>query len=261
MKTYPSNLVLLVILGLQSLIAAHAFEGHRLLLQKRAVPHFGETTSISYEDIEGGGFRPNEDLRITSGHALTRATYSKQALYNGVPMYLATAKGYKLHELQRGYTDFGTIHIVAPPGGDKPHLTITRNPDGTFSTKKASEEVQGRIESFLAAKRNFGDTAAIVAYGHTLDPVPRAKGGSWFKAVWSKGKPPSPPEWNGVEASSSRARTEGLQAARDLLNSHRSLAFTSSSNGDAKLIVRLLEDGTQTVERFVGTAPVFSPHA
>ncbi|CDW98972.1 hypothetical protein [Sporisorium scitamineum] len=168
-----------------------------------------------------------------------------------MPMYLGGRNGYDLQKLQRAYTDFDKIHVVAPYQSGQSHLTIIKKQEGPRALE-ASEKVSARANNVLAVRKTFGHTAAVAAYGQKLESAPRRRGFPGTRRY-------SLPNWDKAEEAIPLPEETGLQAARDQLNSQRYVAF-SSSNNSAKLGIRLLEDGTQEVKWFVNSAPVFVPH-
>lgn len=250
MKAFPSILVSLVTVFIRALLAASALSTPDTVLQKRVGPFldFGHKP-ISYQALTDGHFSPDVNLRPSMQGPLLLDWQVEQPFHEGIPMYPPDHDDiYDLRKLQRGYTDYGTIHIIAPYNSDKRHLTITKNSQGVPLASTASDDVAKRATEFFAAKETFGETAAIAAYGHKLDPVARETRLSLFKSWFKKKKPPH--DWNGVQVSTSASSKTPLEAARDALNEHRSLKFRALKGG-AEMVVRLLEDGSQKAERIV----------
>ena len=70
-----------------------------------------EAPKISYQALREGSFRPELSLRPIHETHYRRQVYATRLFYKGAPIYYPDPEDFDLSELQRGYADFGAIHV------------------------------------------------------------------------------------------------------------------------------------------------------
>lgn len=204
---------------------------------------------ISYEDLQQGKFVSADYIRPIHETTLRRSIYRKYIFHRGVPIHYPGPNGFDHRELQRGFADFGKIHVVGRLKHGDRTLTIHRDPEGRPTVHEASEEVHEYAREAHGARLTFGDTAAAVAYGYDLDRAP-------YVTKVGFNVEPATPKWTDVQEAPPLKSNIGRREARELLNEQRFIRF-SASDGRSILDVRLLPDGTKEREWLVNMRPIF----
>lgn len=238
--------VVLALLGLATLFAAIAEASG-----SSSARHFDDSAfdrpfgRLSYRELRAGGFTADRTLNRAHDDVLKTQLHAYRPFFNDVPIILPGTEGYKLQSIQRAYTDYNTVHLSGRHDRGEASLTIRRGISGKPVTSIADPEVHEYIRDVLAARKTFGDTAAIVAYGHKLG---RAISGSSRR----------PPDWDQVWESHPVLDDITVEDARGLLEDRCHLVFNAADDR-AALGVRLLQDGSLEQRWFNGFKPVFHP--
>lgn len=205
----------------------------------------------TYENIRGGRFQSASELQPIHETPLRRLIYGKHFFHEGIPIYYSGPEGFIRRDLQRGYADFGKIHVAGRIGAGQRTLTIEKGPTGNPVTREADDAVHEYAREAHAARQTFGDTAAFVAYGHNLDRAPH-------KFRLGMNAEPTPPTWEHVEKEAPVSDDIQVSDAREILNNRRFIRFRASDDRSI-LDVRLLADGRKERNWLVSMRPIFHP--
>ncbi|SPC64743.1 uncharacterized protein UHOD_07107 [Ustilago sp. UG-2017b] len=198
--------------------------------------------TISYQDLEAGNFRPDLALRRIASQR-RNSFYRNRPFHEGVPIFFSGPKGYWLQRLQRAYADYSKVHLSGRHDLGEDSLTIYKNQLGHSEVVKASPEVHEYSREAIAARKTFGETAAVVAYGHML----RATEGRVNRGT---------PGWEKVWDSPAAQNAITIEEARALLENNRHLNFMTA-DGHAVLGIRLHPDGALEQKWLSSLEPVF----
>ncbi|KAJ1036569.1 hypothetical protein NDA13_000100 [Ustilago tritici] len=211
----------------------------------RVLSYDSPSKTISYQELKPGEFRPDPALRgVASEHR--KQIYPYRPFHKGVPIFFPGPEGYRLQSLQRAYADYSTVHLSGRHDLGVDSLTIYKNHLGHPEVVEASPEVHEYSRDAIAARKTFGETAAIVAYAHKLSATEGISGGL------NRGTP----GWEKMWVSSAAQNGITVEEARVLLKENRHLNFRTADNR-ATLSIRLLPDGTLEQNWFRSLKPVF----
>lgn len=210
------------------------------------IPYDHSKETISYQELEAGNFRPDPALRGVVSTQKEQILYPYTPFHKGVPIFFPGRKGYRLRSLQRAYADYSKLHLSGVHHLGVDSLTISKNDLGNPEVAKATPEVHEYSRDTIAALKTFGETAAIVAFGHKLSAARGKFGG--LKSLTPGSKTATDPH---VAQDNIK-----VEEARLLLEEDGHLKFNAKDN-HASLDIRLLPDGTLEKKWFTSLTPVF----
>ncbi|SAM85774.1 uncharacterized protein UBRO_07107 [Ustilago bromivora] len=205
-----------------------------------------QSGTISYQDLEAGGFRPDPVLRGITSEQHRKQFYPSTPFHEGVPIFFSGQEGYRLRSLQRAYADYSTVHLSGRHDLGEDSLTIYKTQLGQPQVVKASPEVHEYSRQAFAARKTFGETAAIVAYGHKLRAIQGSSGRLNRRT----------PGWEKVWNSHVEQNAITVEEARVLLEKNRHLKFKTADDR-AILGIRLHPDGKLEQKWLSSLEPVF----
>ncbi|SPO28153.1 uncharacterized protein UTRI_10192 [Ustilago trichophora] len=230
-------------------LAADRMDSHHLYIHGRP------RQVVTYDELSRGSFHPDTGLHpLTLGDGLLLyQAHKTRVFHKGIPIHFRHSdRGYNLDKLQRGFADFGEIHLLEDPKDPSKTLTISKDANEQVVTRQAERAVHDHAVQIRTVQQKYGDLAAITAYGFKFDPVPKKK---WL--LFTKTRPV--PEWEDVRNAVPVPRDMPIEDARARIDAQRFLKFSASDDGSA-FGIRLLKDGTQQVQHFASELAVFLPH-
>ncbi|SPO28661.1 uncharacterized protein UTRI_04539 [Ustilago trichophora] len=133
-------------------------------LQERSIFSFRDP-KIEYKSLKGDFFNDlHSDHYDTPPPLKTFHKYPKTYFYNGKPVFEAKHGVVSQKELEKAYKRFGGVYVTR--WGENP-VAIGR----TVEPAHRDNELALYLKNRNFVRENFGEDAALVAYGHDLKPL------------------------------------------------------------------------------------------